>query len=129
MNTKTKKPSKAKIESAMRELAEIKLQKKMHTDRENVLRHAIADSLHEGEDGTENFDMHGYQIKVVRKMSLSITKGELCRLEEEDAELHAEVTKTETKLSEGAAKKKLDELGDYVTMKQGLPTVTIVPIK
>jgi len=129
MKNNAKKPSKAKIVAAMKELADIKLAKTIMTDREKALRTAIADSLHKGEDGIENFEIHGYQIKVGRKMSLTITKGELYRLEEEDNELYEEVTQTVTKLSESAAKKKLDELGDYVTMKQGLPTVTITPIK
>lgn len=129
MTTKTKQPSKKRIISAMEELAEIKIAKKNLTERENKLRNAIADSLHKGEDGIQNFEIHGYEIKVGRKMTLSITKGELHRLEEEDEELYAEVTSTTTKLAESAAKKKLDELGDYVTMKQGLPTVAITPIK
>jgi len=126
---KTKRLSKKRLLEVKAELAGIKEAKTKLTHRENELRNAIADFFHEGDDGTENFEVHGHQVKVQRKMNLSITKGNLVLLEEEEPELYGEVTKTEVKLHDTSAKKHLDDLGDYVTMKQGLPTVTITEIE
>ena len=123
------KPSKKKIESAKEELDYLAEQKKVITTRESELRHAIADSLHHGEDGTENVLLHGYEIKIGRKLSISCTKPELSRLAEENEELYDSVTKTETKLWDTKAKEHIDELDEYVTTKQGLPTVSIKKVK
>ena len=128
-NEKQYKPSKKKIETAREELETLAEQKKIITAREAELRHAIADSLHHGEDGTENIILHGFQIKIGRKLTVSCTKPELARLQEENEELYDKVTKTETKLWDTKAKDHLDEIDEYVTTKQGLPTVTISKVK
>ena len=86
---KTKRLSKKRLLEVKAELAEIKEAKTKLTHRENELRNAIADFFHEGDDGTENFEVHGHQVKVQRKMNLSITKGNLVLLEEEEPELFA----------------------------------------
>jgi|TARA_R100000084_G_scaffold106654_1_gene65209 chromosome segregation ATPase len=124
-----KRVSKQRLLAAKAELAELEdtIKKAQHRQRE--LRNNIADNYHTGDDGTQNFEVHGHEIKVSRKMNLSITKGNLALLEEEEPELFEEVTKTEVKLHDTSAKKRLDDLGDYVTMKQGLPVVTIKEIE
>lgn len=125
MPKQKKKPSKAQLEKVIKELSEIAIEKKKLTDRESELRWLLADTYHTGEDGTENIEVHGYEVKVTRKLMLSITKGALEELEEDNPELFKEVTKKETvtKLVTGSAKDKLDDLEDYVTTKQGLPAI------
>mgnify|MGYP000462872445 CR=1 FL=1 len=126
--SRKKLPSKKKIEDTKAELEQLAIDKKQITERENELRIAIADALHHGEDGTENFEIEGYEIKVTRKMGITLSKSEAARLEDENEELYEEIMDHKVALNASRAKKRVDDLGDYVTLKQGLPTIAIKPI-
>lgn len=125
----TKLPSKKQIEATMIELQQIAVNRKKLKEREDLLRHAIADNLHKGENGIKNFEIAGFEIKVGRKMNITCSKLELARLEDEDEELFDAVTDTKVTINSSKAARNIDQLDDYVTLKQGLPTVTITAIK
>lgn len=126
---KTKQVSKTRLVAIHQELSEIEEQKKILTTRESELRTKIADFYHKGEDGTQNFEVHGYEVKVTRRINITISKGSKLQLQEDNPELYEKVIKVEENLNTTEAKKVLDELEDYVTTKQGLPTVVIKKIK
>lgn len=110
----------------MQEMEDLAARIAADTKRLSSLRNKMADFFHKGEDGTENVEVHGYQVKVVRKLGISCNAEAKEQLAADDEELYDEVfpEKVVRSIDSKVAKAKLDELQDYVTTKQGLPTVT-----
>ena len=94
-----------------------------------ALRHKMADVFHPGDPatlkGTRTVKVHGYEVKVERKLNISINKEAEEQLASDNEELYDEVMpeKVVRKLDNTLALKKLDELADYATTKQGLPVI------
>lgn len=115
---------------AVAELDELTARIKKDTARQKELRTKMADIFHTGEDGTVNLELFGHEIKVVRRIGVSIDKDAEDELATDHPELYDEVMpeKVSRSMNVTAAKKHLDDLEDYVTVKQGLPTITIKPV-
>jgi|TARA_R110002167_G_scaffold294935_3_gene499541 hypothetical protein len=111
---------------AMDELEQLDAELVAKTTRRNHIRQTMAELFHTGESGTENCEAYGYEVKVVRKLTISCSKPAMEQLEADDETLFKLVfpRKVSRTLNATKAKEKLDELQDYVTTKQGLPTVT-----
>lgn len=123
------KVTKHHLYKARAELEEIQSTMRKLATREHELRNKIADLFHTGEDGTENIEIHGLEVKVRRSLNVSIPKDAKDQLEEDAPELYAKVFVTKESLDSSAAKKLLDDLEDYAVTKQGLPTVTFAEIE
>lgn len=127
MSKKTKpKVSKAALTKALNSLEENEKLIKELTKKQNDLRIKIADFFHEGEDGTQNFEIHGYEVKVVRRLSVTCSKEAQEQLAVDEPDIYEDIfpEKVVRTFDSTKAKHMLDELEDYVTTKQGLPTVT-----
>lgn len=120
---------KAHLIKAMDELEQLEAEIAERKSRQDKLRHKMADLFFPGDPssakGTRTVKIHGYEVKVERKLNISIDKEAEEQLASDNEELYDEVMpeKRVRKLNDSVAAKKLDELEDYVTTKQGLPTV------
>lgn len=130
------KPKEEHFLKAREEMEQLSAEIAERVERLRLLRHKMADIFHPGDHaslhGTRTTkNIYGYEVKVERKLSISLPKDAIEQLEEENPELLDEVApkRTERKLNDTAARKKLDELEDYATVKQGLPTVTFKRIE
>lgn len=123
--------SKKALDKAVEELEEIQARRVIDTHREKEIRTKMAELFHNGEDGTQNIEIHGYKIKVVRRMDISISKDAEAQLAADNPKLYAKCypKKVVHVAVNSEIKAHLEELEDYVTTKQGLPTITIDRIK
>lgn len=120
---------KAHLVKAMDEVEQLTAEIAERNARLSKLRHKVADIFHPGDPatlrGTKNVKIHGLQVTVERKLNITINKEAEEQLAADDPELYDEVMpeKVVRKVNESAAAKKLDELAEYATTKQGLPVI------
>lgn len=123
------KIKKAHFLKAMEELEQLDAEISERKARQDTLRHKMADAFFPGDPasakGTRTVKIHGYEVKVERKLNISINKEAEEQLASDDEDLYNEVMpeKVVRKLDATLAAKKLDALADYATTKQGLPVV------
>ena len=126
---KTSKPkvSKKALDAAVEEMESLTRELKKKGDRLSELRHKMAELFHEGEHGTCTFELHDYEIKTVRKMSITCPKEAAEQLADDDEKLYEKLfpKKISRTLNQAVAKANLDQLDQYLTTKQGLPVITI----
>ena len=124
------KPSKQKVASAYKEMQEIDSQLKILQSRQRELRTRISESFQETQDqeGTQSVNAHGFEIKITRSISRSLTQEQLQSLEEDYPEVYAEAIVHKASLVTSKYRKHSDILDGYVVAKPGLPKVTITPI-
>lgn len=116
---------------AKKELEEVTTAIAKATKRQKELRNIFADLFHDGEDGTKNVEAFGFEIKVVRNLNISCNKEAQEQFAEDNEELYQAIfpEKVVRVMDPTLAKKNLDEIEDYVTTKQGLPTVTFKAVE
>ena len=131
MSATAPKVSKAALDKAVAELDQLTLEIITRTARAHDLRNKMANLFHTGESGTQTTELHGYEIKTNRTLNISLPKDAAEQLADDDPDLYDEVypEKTSRSLNNTVAKKRLDDLEDYVVTKQGLPTITIKRIE
>lgn len=119
------------LDKAVAEIDELETRVASDTRRLKELRNKLADTFHTGEDGTENTEIHGYQVKVVRKLNLSCDKESLEQMQLDDPDLYKKLFKKKTTLEfqKTEAKELREQADKYLTAKQGLPVVSFKRIE
>jgi hypothetical protein len=127
MSDQAKPPvSKPVFLKAMAELEQLDIELKQKTERRDKIRRTMAELFHQGEAGTENHEVYGYEVKVVRKLNITCDKDAKAQLAADKPDLFKIIfpKKVTTDMNPTKAKEHLDQIEDYVTTKQGLPVVT-----
>jgi len=123
MAKKTKLPTQEQLLDAKERLSELRIVQNQAREEEIAIRTWIADSFHNGEEGSKTITVDGLKLAIKRTLNYSITTADADLLHEEDPEAYGELLSFSPRVKTSAFKKLVDRVSKFVNVTAGPPSV------